>query len=207
MARRAGRAARCAARLSQGPAVSCGVAGAPWLCPPAPPVARSRLSESSRNTPAATIRSPSSRPLADLDAIRQLHAERHRARLESIAGGDEDVLLHAGVDHGVTRHGDHLLPGRFEGRRAVEARPEPAAGIGRREADPQRARAVGERRIEEIDACRERRTARRREIELRGRADANAPECSPPAPRRAPRRATGPQSSAASSTDRPTCPP
>ena len=37
--------------------------GAPWLCPPAPPVARSRLSESSRNTPAATIRSPSLSPL------------------------------------------------------------------------------------------------------------------------------------------------
>ena len=95
----------------------------------------------------------------DLDAIRQLHAERHGARLESVARGDEDVLLHAGVDHGVTRHGDHLLPGRFKRRRAVEARPQCTGGIGRREADPQRARAVGERRIEEIDACRERRTA------------------------------------------------
>ena len=88
-----------------------------------PPVARSRLSESSRNTPAATIRSPSVETGADLDAIGQLHAERHRARLESIARRDEHVLLHAGVDDGVARHGDHRLPGRFEGRRAVEARP------------------------------------------------------------------------------------
>ena len=65
----------------------------------------------------------------DLDAIRQLHAERHRARLESIARGDEHVLLHAGVDDGVTRHGDHRLPGRFKRRRAVEARPQAAVGL------------------------------------------------------------------------------
>ena len=37
----------------------------------------------------------------DLDAIRQLHAEHHRAWLESVAGCDEDVLLHAGVDTSV----------------------------------------------------------------------------------------------------------
>jgi hypothetical protein len=69
------------------------------------------------------------------------------------------VLLHAGVHHGVTRHGHHPLPGRFKRRRAVEARPQCTGGIGRREADPQRACAVGQRGIEEIDACRERLTA------------------------------------------------
>ena len=94
----------------------------------------------------------------DLDAIRQLHAERHRAGFEAIARGDEHVLLDAGVDDGVTRHGDHRLSGRFKGRRTIEAWPEAAAGIGRREADSQCARAVGQRRIQEIDPCRERRT-------------------------------------------------
>ena len=96
-------------------------------------------------------------------------------------------------------------PGRFERRRAVEARPERAAGIGRREADPQRARAVGQRRIEEIDACRE--TADGLTPGSRGARSCRREclGCSPPAPPRAPRRATGPQSSAASSTDRPTC--
>jgi hypothetical protein len=94
----------------------------------------------------------------DLDAIRQLHAERHRAGFEAIARGDEHVLLDAGVDDGVTRHGDHRLSGRFKGRRAIKAWPEPSAGIGGGETNPQRARAVGQRRIQEIDPCRERRT-------------------------------------------------
>jgi hypothetical protein len=37
----------------------------------------------------------------DLDAIGELHAERDRPRLEPIAGGDEDMLLHSRIDDGV----------------------------------------------------------------------------------------------------------
>jgi hypothetical protein len=88
---------------------------------------------------------------SDFHAIRQLHAEHHGARLKSITRGDKHVLLHTGIHHRVTRHGDDRRSGRFKGGGAVQARPEPAAGVGRREADPQCARAVGQRRLEEID--------------------------------------------------------
>ena len=40
------------------------------------------------------------------DAICQLHAEGHGARLESISGRDKHVLLDAGIHHRITRHGD-----------------------------------------------------------------------------------------------------
>ena len=136
--------------------VSCGFVGAPWLCPPAPPVARSRLSESSRNTPAATIRSPSLSPLRISTRSASCTTERHGSRFESIAGGDEHVLLEPGVHDCVARHGDHDLSRRFKDRRSIQARSEAAARIGRREADAQRARAVGERRIDEVHTCRER---------------------------------------------------
>ena len=113
-------------------------------------------------------------PAADFHAIRQLHAERHRARLESIAGGDEHVLLETGVHDGVARHGDHDLSRRCKGRRSIQARSEAAARIGRRKADAQRARAVGEHRIDEVHMCSKWLAPRRREIELRERPDANA---------------------------------
>src|SRR5687767_8796507 len=58
----------------------------------------------------------------DLDAIGQLHAERDWPRLEPVAGRDEDVLLLSGVDDGVTRDGEHVLPRVREIGRAVEPR-------------------------------------------------------------------------------------
>ena len=72
---------------------------------------------------------------ADLDPVSQLHAKRDRPRFESVPGGDKDVLLQPGVDHRVTRDGDHLGSGGFKGHGAVESRSEGAAGIRRRKAD------------------------------------------------------------------------
>ena len=54
---------------------------------------------------------PFSQALANLDAIGQLGADRHEARLEPIADCDEHVLLQARVDDGVTRYGDDVLSG------------------------------------------------------------------------------------------------
>jgi hypothetical protein len=102
---------------------------------------------------------------SDFDAVGQLHAERHRARLEPIAGGDKDVLLQAGINDGITRNGDDLRPGRFERDGPIETRPQAARAIGNGQADPQRARALGERGVDEIDARRKRRSARRGEVE------------------------------------------
>src|SRR5262245_33073204 len=45
----------------------------------------------------------------NLDAVGELDADRDGARLEAIPRGDEHVLLHAGVNHRITRHGDDVL--------------------------------------------------------------------------------------------------
>ena len=55
--------------------------------------------------------------------------------------------------------------GRVEISRAVESRPERAARIGRGEPDAQRARALAERRVDEVDARGEGRATRGGEIE------------------------------------------
>ena len=125
--------------------MSCGF-GAPWLCPPAPPVAAALGVEQEHargHDPLAFLE-----PAADFHAIRQLHAVA-RARLESVAGGDEHVLLEAGVHDRVARHGDHDLSRRFEGGRSIQAWSELPPGLA---AENGRAtRAVGERRIDEVD--------------------------------------------------------
>ena len=48
---------------------------------------------------------------SDLDAIRQLRPYGDGPRLESVADGDEHVLLQAGVHDGVSRNRDHVLTG------------------------------------------------------------------------------------------------
>ncbi|HEU4687376.1 MAG TPA: hypothetical protein VFS23_03390, partial [Vicinamibacterales bacterium] len=40
--------------------------------------------------------------LTNLHTISELHAHRHRPRLKPIASCYEDMLLHAGVDDGIT---------------------------------------------------------------------------------------------------------
>ena len=127
-------------RLRRAVVVSAGAAGRPQ------PALRVEQEHACRHDPLAFVEAA-----ADFHAIRQLHAERHRARFESIAGGDEHMLLEAGVHDCVARHGDHDLSRRFKGGGSIQARSEAAARIGRREADAQRARAVGERRIDEVD--------------------------------------------------------
>ena len=77
----------------------------PW-----PPAADcSWLSESTRNVPDATTRSPAVRPRRIADAIADPLARRRPARLEvAVAEIDEDRLPSAGVEHGVGRHGEPL---------------------------------------------------------------------------------------------------
>ena len=47
---------------------------------------------------------------SDLHAVGQLHTERDRPRLEPVARRDEDVLLLPGVNDGITRHREYLVP-------------------------------------------------------------------------------------------------
>ena len=54
---------------------------------------------------------PFSQTRPNLDAIRELRPYGDRPRLESVADGDEHVLLQAGVHDGVSRNGDHVLTG------------------------------------------------------------------------------------------------
>src|SRR5687767_8236575 len=96
---------------------------------------------------------------ADFDAVSQLHAERDRPRFESVPAGDKDVLLQPCVNQRVTRNGNHLRSSRFKGNRSVEPRSEGSAGICRREADTQGARAFGEGWIDEVDTRGKRRAA------------------------------------------------
>src|SRR5262245_17762607 len=99
-------------------------------------------------------------PFTNLDAVRQLHAGFHHSWFKAIACGHEDVLLHAGVDHGITRNRDDVLSGRLECGRAIESRPECASSIRSREPHAKRARAFSERGIDEIDPRSERSPAR-----------------------------------------------
>ncbi len=112
-------------------------------------------------------------PGEDLDAISQLHAERHRSWLEPIAGRDEHVLRASGVDDRVARHGERRGPRQLEDRVAVQARSQRAPGIADRESHPKRARPLGERRVQEVHARRERLTARGGELQARRAADAD----------------------------------
>jgi len=58
---------------------------------------------------------------ANLYAIGELDTEGDGARLEAISYGDEDVLLHSGVDHGISRDRGHLSAIRFEYDASEEA--------------------------------------------------------------------------------------
>jgi hypothetical protein len=97
-----------------------------------------------------------SQAFADLDAIGQLGADRYGSRLEHVAHRHEHVLLQTCVDDGVAGHSDDVLSSRFEHGGPVEARPERAAWISCRETNSERAGPFGHRRVNEIDARRER---------------------------------------------------
>ena len=71
---------------------------------------------------------------SDFNPIRQLQAECHDSRLETITGRDEHVLLESGVDDRVSRNGDHWRSCRCKGCCPIKAWPETPAPIGRREA-------------------------------------------------------------------------
>jgi hypothetical protein len=104
------------------------------------------------------------------DAVGKLHAQGDGPGLVPIADGDEYVLLHAGIDHRVTRHGEHRFPAHLEDRVPVESRPERAVPVRDGHSHAQCAGTFGERRIDEVDARGEGRTAGRWEIQLRRRS-------------------------------------
>jgi hypothetical protein len=84
---------------------------------------------------------------ANLDAIGKLYSKRDGPRLEAVPGRDEDVLLAACVDYGITGNRDGLRPGQFEDGVAVEPGTQRAVWVGNGESDPQRARAFGQGRV------------------------------------------------------------